>query len=67
MATNYGFTGLNNSISKGNDNSAISTLLSEVDGKVISGRVTNIVTSVTSPNFQQYGQWSGIGTVEFKV
>jgi hypothetical protein len=66
MATNYGFTGLNNSISKGNDNNAISTLLSEVDGKVISGRVTNIIISDTSPNFQLYGQWAGIGTVEFE-
>tara|TARA_R110000796_G_scaffold12225_4_gene40596 strand:- start:404 stop:1663 length:1260 start_codon:yes stop_codon:yes gene_type:complete len=66
MATNYGFTGLNNSISNNNDNSAISTLLSEVDGKVISGRVTNIVISDTSPKFKDFGQWSGIGTVEFE-
>jgi len=66
MATNYGFTGLNNNLTKGNDNSNILSLLDEVKGKVISGRVVDIVISDTSPKFKDYGQWNGIGTVEFE-
>jgi|TARA_B110000238_G_scaffold63749_1_gene70033 hypothetical protein len=66
MATNYGFSGLNNSLTNGNDNNAILSSLEAINGKVISGRVTDIVISDTSPKFENYGQWNGIGTVEFE-
>jgi hypothetical protein len=66
MATNYGFTGLNNNLTNGNDNNAILSSLEAINSKVISGRVTNIIISDTSTNFENYGQWNGIGTVEFE-
>ena len=65
MATNYGFTGLKNNQS----NSEISEVFSQLailSEKVIGVRVLDIILDDTHPKFQKYGEWNGIGTIEFE-
>tara|TARA_B110000977_G_scaffold55276_1_gene75351 strand:- start:4381 stop:5544 length:1164 start_codon:yes stop_codon:yes gene_type:complete len=40
--------------------------LEEINMKVISSRVTDIVMNETHPNFNRYGGWSSIGVINFE-
>lgn len=65
MATNYGFTGLKNNQST-SEISGISSQLSILSEKVLGVRVTDIILDDTHPKFEKYGEWNGIGTIEFE-
>jgi hypothetical protein len=65
MATNYGFTGLKNNQSNSGP-SEIFSQLSILSEKVIGVRVLDIILDDTHPKFQKYGEWNGVGTIEFE-
>ena len=68
MATNYGFTGFRNNQTQNQTNSSF--VLSELDslsGKFLAVRVVDIILDDTHPKFQKYGEWNGIGTIEYET
>ena len=67
MAHKYGFASVNSQLNSGRDTQTetqkqIDTLASNV----ISVRVTDIILDDQHPNFDNYGQWSGVGTIFFE-
>ncbi len=65
MATNYGFSGLKNNQST-SETSGITSQLSILSERVLGVRVTDIILDDTHPKFKKYGEWNGIGTIEFE-
>jgi len=65
MATNYGFSGLKNNQST-SETSGITSQLSILSERVLGVRVTDIILDDTHPKFEKYGEWNGIGTIEFE-
>lgn len=63
MATNYGFAGLKN------NQSSRQTLPSPINStdRIYNGRVKDIILDSTHPKFYEYGEWNGIGTIEFEL
>lgn len=57
---------LTNNINPSLEDSSNSNLLEELNSKVISGRVIDIVLDETHPKFIEYGDWNGIGTINFE-
>ena len=68
MAINYGFAGLSNnqSLSKQN-NLTLDNDIALLSNKVLGVRVKDIILDDTHPKFQLYGEWSGIGTIEYEL
>ena len=68
MAINYGFAGLSNnqSLSKQN-NLTLDKDIALLSNKVLGVRVKDIILDDTHPKFQLYGEWSGIGTIEYEL
>jgi len=63
----YGFTSVNNQVtSGGNDQSTLLDLVNGLGNNLISVRVTDIILDETHPKFDQYGAWSGIGTILYE-
>ena len=68
MAINYGFTGLkNNQKLNQSDNSILANEISSLSGKVLGVRVKDIVLDDTHPKFSKYGEWNGVGTIEYEL
>ena len=68
MAINYGFTGLKNNQSLNQvDSSILLNEISSLAGKVLAVRVKDIILDDTHPKFQEYGEWNGIGTIEYEL
>lgn len=65
MATNYGFSGLKNN-QRGASFNNISNQVSELGNKVLGGRVLDIILDDSHPKFQEYGEWNGIGVIEWE-
>jgi len=63
MATNYGFSGLKN------NQSSRQTLPveSNTTERIYNGRVKDIILDSTHPKFYDYGEWNGVGTIEFEL
>lgn len=47
-------------------NTTITSNISIPDNEIQSYRVTDIILDNTHPKFKQYGEWNGIGTIEFE-
>lgn len=60
----FGFSGLNDNASPNlqPQNEKISNL----ESKIISARVVDIILDDTHPKFERYGGWNGVGTIEFE-
>lgn len=65
MATNYGFSGLKNN-QRGSSPSNLFNQVSELNNKLLGGRVLDIVLDDSHPKFQEYGEWNGIGIIEWE-
>ncbi len=65
MATNYGFSGLKNN-QRGSSSNNIFNQISELNNKLLGGRVLDIILDDTHPKFQEYGEWNGIGIIEWE-
>lgn len=67
MATSFGFTGLNQNLNPADTNSNLGNQISELFSKTISARVKDIILDDTHPEFENYGEWNGIGTIFFEI
>lgn len=63
MNSPYGFSGFNSRFNPTND--LIQKLAAKINGLINEGRVTSIVLDETHPKFKQYGEWNGLGTIEY--
>ena len=62
-----GFGGLNQNFNSSNLNKEdILSQLDTLNAQFITARVTDIIISNTHPLFNEYGGWSGLGTVFFE-
>ena len=67
MANNFGFSSVIGNITQGSsDQSDVKNLVDSLGLKVISARVTDIILDENHPSFNNYGQWSSIGTIFFE-
>tara|TARA_B100001778_G_scaffold334453_1_gene345861 strand:+ start:4513 stop:5862 length:1350 start_codon:yes stop_codon:yes gene_type:complete len=66
MAIKRGFAGLNEINNRVDTTSNFSNSINELADKVIFARVTDIILDNKHPKFIQYGQWNGLGTIEFE-
>ena len=66
MAINRGFSGLNSLINSEDPSNSILANLDVLNSQFITGRVTDIILSNKHPLFNQYGGWSGLGTIFFE-
>ena len=59
-----GFAALNNNLNQV-DVSGLAVKSSNLDNTYQTGRVLNVILDENSDNFESYGEWNGIGTIEF--
>ena len=65
MAT-LGFAALNERVNQV-DVSGLATKTTDLDNTYQTGRVLNIILDENSKNFESYGEWNSIGTIEFEL
>mgnify|MGYP007047366809 FL=1 len=61
-----GFAALNNNLNQV-DVSGLAVKSSNLDNTYQTGRVLNVILDENSDNFESYGEWNGIGTIEFEI
>lgn len=61
-----GFAALNNNLNQV-DVSGLAVRANNLDNTFQTGRVLNIILDENSSNFESYGGWNGIGTIEFEL
>lgn len=66
MATKYGFSALNDSLSNSSGDS-LSKELQDLKDKFIPARVKNIILDENSQNFEELGGWTSVGNIEFEL
>lgn len=67
MGVNFGFSGLNQNLNPTDTNSNLGNQISELFSKTIAARVKDIILDDTHPEFENYGEWNGVGTVFFEI
>ena len=67
MANNYGFTSVNQQVTSrsGGQNDLVRSI-SQLNNKVTSGRVIDIILDENHPLFESNGGWSSLGTIFFE-
>lgn len=63
MSSPYGFSGFNSKVNPANN--LAQKLAAGINGLINEGRVTSIVLDKTHPRFNEYGEWNGLGTIEY--
>ena len=64
MSNPYGFSGLNSKFNP--TNNFAQKLAAGLNGLINEGRVTSIILDETDHDkFLQYGEWNGLGTIEY--
>ena len=68
MGHKFGFASVNSQLNSGKDNqSAVNQQLNALASTMISARVTDIILDDQHPEFNNYGQWAGVGTIFFEA
>lgn len=69
MSSRFGFSKLNNRINPTINSDALTKALQmgQLSTQMVSARVTDIVLDNNHPKFKKYGEWNGIGTIEFQI
>lgn len=68
MGHKFGFASVNSQLNSGKDNqSAINQQLNALASNMISARVTDIILDDQHPEFNNFGQWAGVGTIFFEA
>lgn len=67
MANKFGFAGLNSNLNSTDTASNLGAQINELLSKHVSGRVTDIILDDTHPNFTEFGEWNGVGTIKFEL
>ena len=67
MANNYGFTSVNQQVTSrsGGQNDLVRSI-NQLNNKVTSGRVIDIILDENHPLFESNGGWSSLGTIFFE-
>tara|TARA_B110000503_G_scaffold92701_1_gene139747 strand:+ start:2192 stop:3442 length:1251 start_codon:yes stop_codon:yes gene_type:complete len=63
MSSRFGFSGLNSNLNRGRDNNF--NTLQALSNQIKAVRVKNIVLDETNSKWKTYGEWNGLGTIEF--
>jgi len=62
MAHKYGFASVNSQLNSGRDNqSVVQQQIDALASNMISARVTDIILDDQHPEFENNGQWEGLG------
>ena len=64
--TKTGIAYLGQSSNSSSEITSLASAIEEVNLKVISSRVTDIILDETHPKFEDYGGWNGVGTINFE-
>ena len=68
MAHKYGFASVNSQLNSGRDNqSVVQQQINALASNMISARVTDIILDDQHPEFENNGQWGGVGTIFFEA
>ncbi len=68
MAHKYGFASVNSQLNSGRDNqSVVQQQIDALASNMISARVTDIILDDQHPEFENNGQWGGVGTIFFEA
>lgn len=67
MANKFGFAGLNSNLNSIDTASNLGVQINELLSKHVSARVIDIILDDTHPDFTEYGEWNGIGTIKFEL
>jgi hypothetical protein len=67
MASSRGLIAINNVANNSKDNSFGTFTNIGLNSLIIAGRVISIVLDETHPRFREFGEWNGLGTVEFDL
>lgn len=63
MSSKFGFSGLNSNLNRNRDNNF--NTLQALFNQIKAVRVKNIVLDETNSKWKSYGEWNGLGTIEF--
>ena len=64
MTSKFGFSGLNSNLNRNKDNN-FNTLQALSINQIKAVRVKNIILDETNSKWKIYGEWNGLGTIEF--
>jgi hypothetical protein len=67
MASSRGLIAINNVANSSKDNSFGTFTNMGLNSLIITGRVISIVLDETHPRFTEFGEWNGLGTIEFDL
>jgi hypothetical protein len=67
MASGRGLIAINNVANSSKQNSFSTFTNMGLNSLIITGRVISIVLDETHPRFQEFGEWNGLGTIEFDL
>jgi len=67
MASSRGLIAINNVANSSKQNSFGTFTNLGLNSLIIAGRVISIVLDETHPRFQEFGEWNGLGTIEFDL
>lgn len=63
---NYGFSSLSKNLNLNSNLSDVNDKIKELEAKIFSARVTDIILDNNHPKFKYYGNWNSIGVIEFE-
>ena len=67
MASSRGLIAINNVANSSKQNSFGTFTNLGLNSLIIAARVINIVLDETNPRFKEFGEWNGLGTIEFDL
>jgi hypothetical protein len=67
MASSRGLIAINNVANSSKQNSFETFTNMGLNSLIIAGRVISIVLDETHPRFKEFGEWNGLGTIEFDL
>ncbi len=67
MASSRGLIAINNVANSSKNNSFTTFTNMGLNSLIVTGRVVSIVLDETHPRFKEFGEWNGLGTVEFDL
>lgn len=67
MASSRGLIAINNVANSSKDNSFNTFTSLGLNSLIIAGRIISIVLDETHPRFKEFGEWNGLGTIEFDL
>ena len=67
MANKFGFAGLNSNLNPTDTTSNLGAQINKLLSMHVSGRVIDIILDDTHPDFVEFGEWNGVGTIKFEL